>query len=152
MCVARGWRFSLIGGIALQRWGEPRQTVDVDLTLLTGFGGEGPFIDTLLEHFEPRLTDARDFRSANPGYSSGWKLGVSNLSRSGPGETQMCRGRAGLEAKNAATSSRNGIAEPRGLQTTSSRRRSGVDSSGVQRSMTRASRSTIQYSSTLLAR
>ena len=39
-CEAHGWRFCLIGGLALQRWGEPRETVDVDLTLLTGFGGE----------------------------------------------------------------------------------------------------------------
>lgn len=59
--MERGWRFCFIGGIALQRWGEPRLTVDVDLTLLTGFGGEAPFIDTLLAHFEPRLAGARDF-------------------------------------------------------------------------------------------
>ena len=43
-CESRCWRFCLIGGLALQRWGEPRETVDVDLTLLTGFGGEDPFI------------------------------------------------------------------------------------------------------------
>ena len=36
----RHWRFCIIGGVALQRWGEPRATVDVDLTLLTGFGEE----------------------------------------------------------------------------------------------------------------
>ena len=36
----RGWRFCLIGGLALQRWGEPRETIDVDVTLLTGFGDE----------------------------------------------------------------------------------------------------------------
>ena len=29
-----------MGGVALQRWGEPRLTQDVDLTLLTGFGDE----------------------------------------------------------------------------------------------------------------
>jgi hypothetical protein len=28
--------FVSLGGVALQRWGEPRETVDVDLTLLTG--------------------------------------------------------------------------------------------------------------------
>lgn len=28
----RGWRFCLIGGLALQRWGEPRETIDVDVT------------------------------------------------------------------------------------------------------------------------
>jgi hypothetical protein len=61
ICAAHGWRFCFIGGIALQRWGEPRETVDVDLTLLTGFGGERPFIDVLLNEFEPRIEDATHF-------------------------------------------------------------------------------------------
>jgi len=47
-CRSRGWRFCFIGGVALQRWGEPRQTIDVDLTLLTGFGGEEAYADALL--------------------------------------------------------------------------------------------------------
>jgi hypothetical protein len=33
-CRAQGWRFCFIGGIAVQRWGEPRFTADADLTLL----------------------------------------------------------------------------------------------------------------------
>lgn len=60
-CREREWRFCLIGGIAVQRWGEPRQTRDVDMTLLTGFGGEGPFIDKLLEAFEGRIPDTSAF-------------------------------------------------------------------------------------------
>jgi len=48
-----------IGGIAVQRWGEPRFTADADLTLLTGVGGEEKFIDPLLSHFRPRRSDAR---------------------------------------------------------------------------------------------
>jgi hypothetical protein len=44
---AEGRRFCLIGGVALQRWGEARETVDVDLTLLTGFGAEASFIARL---------------------------------------------------------------------------------------------------------
>jgi hypothetical protein len=36
LCEKEGWRFCFIGGLAVQRWGEPRETVDVDLTLLTG--------------------------------------------------------------------------------------------------------------------
>lgn len=47
--------------MALQRWGEPRETVDVDLTLLTGFGGEEPFIARLLRSFEARIPDAAEF-------------------------------------------------------------------------------------------
>jgi hypothetical protein len=61
LCLAEGWRFCFIGGLAVQRWGEPRETVDVDLTVLTGFGGEDPVIETLLARFEPRIADAAAF-------------------------------------------------------------------------------------------
>ena len=40
----RGWRFFFIGGIALQRWGEPRLTVDIDITILTRAGQEAQYI------------------------------------------------------------------------------------------------------------
>jgi hypothetical protein len=59
--TAKGWRFCFIGGIAVQRWGEPRFTADADLTLLTGFGGEESFIDALCAHFRPRRADAPQF-------------------------------------------------------------------------------------------
>jgi len=49
----------------VQRWGEPRLTQDVDLTLLTGFGHEAPFVDGLLEGFRGRITEARDFALQN---------------------------------------------------------------------------------------
>jgi hypothetical protein len=61
VCQAQGWRFSFIGGLAVLRWGEPRETVDADLTLLTGFGHEQKFIDELLKHFEGRIPDAGAF-------------------------------------------------------------------------------------------
>lgn len=63
-CLAHGWRSALIGGLAVQRWGEPRQTRDVDLTVLTGLGGEERFVDPLLAHYRPRVTDARQFALA----------------------------------------------------------------------------------------
>jgi hypothetical protein len=44
----RQWQFCIIGGVALQRWGEPRFTLDVDITLLTGFGREEGFVQALL--------------------------------------------------------------------------------------------------------
>lgn len=56
----RQWEFCFIGGVALQRWGNPRVTVDADLTLLTGFSDEERFVDVLLEGFEPRRSDARE--------------------------------------------------------------------------------------------
>ena len=58
-CRARGWAFCIIGGVAVQRWGEPRGTQDVDLTILTGFGHEERFVDDLLGSFAPRGDDAR---------------------------------------------------------------------------------------------
>jgi hypothetical protein len=60
-CAARGWKFCFIGGLALQRWAEPRVTEDADLTLLTGFSGEEIYVDALLERFVPRRPDARAF-------------------------------------------------------------------------------------------
>jgi hypothetical protein len=60
-CKERRWPFCFIGGVAVLRWGEPRLTQDVDLTLLTGFGGEESFADALLRSFEPRRSDAREF-------------------------------------------------------------------------------------------
>ena len=61
VCEAERWRFCVIGGLALLRWGEARHTVDVDLTLLTGFGGEEDFIATLMSRFHPRIQDAAEF-------------------------------------------------------------------------------------------
>jgi hypothetical protein len=60
-CAARGWKSAVIGGVAVQRWGEPRQTRDVDVTILTGLGREEAFIDPLLAHYRPRLERARQF-------------------------------------------------------------------------------------------
>lgn len=60
-CERAGWRFCFIGGLAVQRWGEPRFTQDADLTLLSGFGDEERYIDHLLAHYAGRLADTRDF-------------------------------------------------------------------------------------------
>jgi hypothetical protein len=60
-CEDRGWRYCFIGGVAVHRWGEPRATDDVDLTLLTGFGGEEPFVDEFLRYFRGREANAREF-------------------------------------------------------------------------------------------
>ncbi|MBM4032469.1 MAG: nucleotidyl transferase AbiEii/AbiGii toxin family protein [Planctomycetes bacterium] len=60
----RGWRFCLIGGLAVQRWGEPRLTRDIDLTLMTGIDHEEGFIRELLARFAPRLEDPERFALA----------------------------------------------------------------------------------------
>jgi hypothetical protein len=64
-CLQRDWKFCIIGGMALQHWGEPRVTRDVDMTLLTGFGGEDPFVDAWLASYEGRVPQAREFALAN---------------------------------------------------------------------------------------
>lgn len=51
----------MIGGLAVQRWGEPRQTRDVDFTLLTGLGDEAHFIDPILGRYASRIPGAREF-------------------------------------------------------------------------------------------
>lgn len=60
-CVARGWEFCFIGGLAVQQWSELRATMDVDMTLLTGFAQVREFIDALLSVYAPRRPDAADF-------------------------------------------------------------------------------------------
>jgi hypothetical protein len=57
----RRWRFCIIGGLAVTRWGEPRTTQDVDVSLFTGFGDEEKFVDRLLSQFTGRIPNARQF-------------------------------------------------------------------------------------------
>jgi hypothetical protein len=60
-CLKHKFPFAFIGGVALQRWGEPRVTIDVDITLFTGFGKEEKFIETLLAMFPARAAGAAEF-------------------------------------------------------------------------------------------
>lgn len=59
-CLKQDWRFCIIGGIAVQRWADPRQTEDADLTLLTDFGAEETFVNTLLTVFRARSDVERE--------------------------------------------------------------------------------------------
>ncbi|MEX2122093.1 MAG: DUF6036 family nucleotidyltransferase [Pirellulales bacterium] len=61
----RNWRFCIIGGLAVARWGQPRATQDVDLSLFAGLGSEEQYVDPLLERFRARVTNARDFALAS---------------------------------------------------------------------------------------
>ena len=56
-----GLRACVIGGLAVVRWGEPRTTRDVDLTVFAPFGEEAPVLDLLLARFRARRQDARAF-------------------------------------------------------------------------------------------
>lgn len=65
LLAARQWRFCFIGGIALQRWGEPRLTLDIDVSLLTGLGREREYISVLCREYPPRVPDAEAFAVRN---------------------------------------------------------------------------------------
>lgn len=71
----------LIGGLALQRWGQPRFTEDADLTVLAPFGSEAAVVDALLAHFPARMPSARqhalDFRVLLLTASNGVSLDIS---------------------------------------------------------------------------
>lgn len=58
---AHGWESCIIGGLAVVRWGRPRATQDVDMTLLTGIGAEESYIRPILGRFRPRREDAEQF-------------------------------------------------------------------------------------------
>jgi hypothetical protein len=56
-----GYRFCCIGGIVVQRWGQPRLTVDVDGTILTPFGNERQTAESILKRYEPRVAKPLEF-------------------------------------------------------------------------------------------
>lgn len=60
----RDWKFCVIAGLAVARWGEPRATLVADLTLLTGWGNEEAYVRALLSHFPARIPDAAEFAIA----------------------------------------------------------------------------------------
>ncbi len=62
--LERRRRFCFIGGLALQHWGEPRLTLDVDVTVLCAFGDEPAVVGELLATYAARIPDARAFALA----------------------------------------------------------------------------------------
>ncbi len=58
---SRGIPYAIIGGLALQRWGESRLTRDVDVVVLVDAEALHAFVDDALERFAPRIPDARAF-------------------------------------------------------------------------------------------
>lgn len=90
-CLEQQWRFCFIGGLAVQRWGEPRFTHDADLTLLCGFGGEQRFVELILKRFSARSPGelafalrsrvVRVFASTRYLWISRWALSLSRSAR-----------------------------------------------------------------------
>jgi predicted nucleotidyltransferase len=54
-------KFCIIGGLAVNAWGNPRTTQDIDISLYVGYGTEEPFIDRLLQSFKSRISGAKEF-------------------------------------------------------------------------------------------
>ncbi|MFA7345542.1 MAG: hypothetical protein WC003_14675 [Terrimicrobiaceae bacterium] len=63
--LSEGFLFCFIGGLAVQRWGEPRMTRDADATILTNFTEDDRAIAFLLGKFLPRRPDAGEFARRN---------------------------------------------------------------------------------------
>lgn len=59
--TARGIPYAIIGGIAVQRWGQPRLTRDVDLTVLLPPGNEEAALREIVAAFPGRVEDAVAF-------------------------------------------------------------------------------------------
>ena len=57
----RGVPYFVIGGLALQYWGEPRLTHDVDITVLVEPERLEEFVKEVLSTFEPRIPNAFQF-------------------------------------------------------------------------------------------
>ncbi len=49
--------YAVIGGVAVQVWGQPRLTLDLDLTVLMPPEGIAGFVHLLLQHFPSRVPD-----------------------------------------------------------------------------------------------
>lgn len=60
-CEAIGLRGCVVGGVALQRWGEPRYTADADLSVLIEAGDEARVARALLARLPARIADAEAF-------------------------------------------------------------------------------------------
>ena len=58
---SRQVQYVILGGLAVQHWGEPRTTRDVDVTVLAAPGQFEAFVNEALKKFRPRLEDARSF-------------------------------------------------------------------------------------------
>jgi hypothetical protein len=62
--AGRRWAFCIIGGLAVQRWGEPRTTLGAEIAVFAGWGDEETYVSAILERFESRISDGHAFALA----------------------------------------------------------------------------------------
>lgn len=53
--------YAVLGGLALQHWGDPRTTQDVDIVVMVSSEKEEEFLKTMLRRFRPRMANALPF-------------------------------------------------------------------------------------------
>ncbi len=53
--------YAVLGGLALQHWGEPRTTQDVDIVVLVPSDQEANLMQAILQRFQPRMAEALSF-------------------------------------------------------------------------------------------
>lgn len=63
--TSHGIAYALIGGIAVQLWGEPRYTQYIDLTVVLDMSREREQVRAITTHFAPRISDADTFALDN---------------------------------------------------------------------------------------
>ena len=102
LCATQGWKYCVISGVAVRRWGEPRQTHDVDLTLFTGLSRKEEFVDTILVHYAPRLPDGRRF-------AMGWRVLLVETTTGIPLDAQRCHRHRASSQYSAACSFRSNL-------------------------------------------
>jgi len=61
----QGIPYVIIGGVAVQRWGEPRLTKDVDVTIVVPVEDTEVVAERLSEKFKPRIENIQDFVRQN---------------------------------------------------------------------------------------
>ena len=59
--VRSGVRYAIIDGVAVQHWGEPRLTVDLDVTVSVPLDQPEAFVRAIMERFTPRHPDPTTF-------------------------------------------------------------------------------------------
>ena len=88
--TARQVPYMIIGGIALQYWGEPRFTRDIDVTILIPYEREREILEKILSSFMHRISDALEFAlkhriclvKSNDGYEIDMSLGIMGYEES----------------------------------------------------------------------
>ena len=63
--LGRNLHFCFIGGLAVLRWGKPRITQDVDVSLFVQSTNEDQIVAAILGQFRPRISGAHDFAIQN---------------------------------------------------------------------------------------